>query len=61
MGTTTGPSIRHLDKHPLESSPRKVQLYSVGEITGQILRVMLHLRQSLQDKKQLPVWYDGRR
>jgi hypothetical protein len=38
-----------------------VQLYSVGEITGQILRVMLHLRQSLQDKKQLPVWYDGRR
>ncbi len=50
-----------LTKYPLESSPRKVQLYSAGEITGQILRVMLHPRRSLQDKKQLPVWYDGRR
>ena len=50
-----------LTKHPLESSPRKVQLYSAGEIFGQIARVMLNPRRSLQDKKHLSVWYDGRR
>lgn len=50
-----------LRKHPLESSARKVKLYSAGEITGQILRVLLHPRRALQDKKQLSVWYDGRR
>jgi glycosyltransferase involved in cell wall biosynthesis len=50
-----------LTKHPLESSPRKVQLYSAGEIFGQIARVLLSPRRSLQDKKHLSVWYDGRR
>ncbi|MBA4141879.1 MAG: glycosyltransferase [Nitrosospira sp.] len=47
--------------HPLETSSRKVLLYSAGEMLGQILRVLLHPRRSLQDKKQLPIWYDGRR
>lgn len=50
-----------LTKCPLETSARKVMLYSAGEIFGQILRVLLHPRRSLQDKKQLPIWYDGRR
>lgn len=50
-----------LRQHPLKTSSRKVALYSGREIAGQILRVMLHPRQTLQDKKQLSVWYDGRR
>ena len=50
-----------LTTHPLETSPRKVTLYSGREIAGQILRVLLRRRQTLQDKKQLSVWYDGRR
>jgi glycosyltransferase involved in cell wall biosynthesis len=50
-----------LTQHPLETSARKVALYSAREIAGQILRVLLHPRRTLQDKKQLSVWYDGRR
>ena len=50
-----------LTEHPLETSSRKVTLYSGREIAGQILRVMLHPRRTLQDKKQLSIWYDGRR
>jgi glycosyltransferase involved in cell wall biosynthesis len=50
-----------LRTHPLETSSRKVALYSAREIAGQILRVMFHPRRTLQDKKHLSVWYDGRR
>jgi glycosyltransferase involved in cell wall biosynthesis len=50
-----------LRKHPLETSSRKVALYSAREIAAQILRVILHPRRTLQDKQQLSVWYDGRR
>lgn len=50
-----------LTKHPLESSSRKIRLYSGREILGQILRVLLSPRRTLQDKKLLSVWYDGRR
>ncbi len=50
-----------LTQHPLETSSRKVGLYSGREIAGQILRVILHPRRTLQDKKQLSIWYDGRR
>jgi glycosyltransferase involved in cell wall biosynthesis len=50
-----------LRRHPLETSARKVALYSAREIAGQILRVMFRPRRTLQDKKHLSVWYDGRR
>jgi glycosyltransferase involved in cell wall biosynthesis len=50
-----------LMRHPLETSPRKVALYSSREIAAQILRVVLRRRRTLQDKTQLSVWYDGRR
>lgn len=60
-GRPRGLEFTILTDHPLESSPRKIQLYSAAEIAGQILRVMLSPRKALQDRKQLPVWYDGRR
>jgi glycosyltransferase involved in cell wall biosynthesis len=60
-GRQRGLQFTILTQHPLETSARKVVLYSAQEIAGQILRVMLHPRRTLQDKKQLSVWYDGRR
>ncbi|MDF0651957.1 MAG: glycosyltransferase [Nitrospira sp.] len=50
-----------LTRHPLETSSRKVSLYSGREIAGQLFRVLLFPRRTLRDKKQLSVWYDGRR
>jgi glycosyltransferase involved in cell wall biosynthesis len=50
-----------LTRHPLETSSRKAQLYSGREMAAQILHIVLHPRRSLQDGKQLPIWYDGRR
>jgi len=60
-GRQRGLQFSILRTHPLETSSRKIALYSAREIIGQILRVMLHPHQTLQDKKQLSVWYDGRR
>ena len=60
-GRQRGLQFRILTQHPLETSSRKVGLYSGREIAGQILRVILHPRRTLQDKKQLSIWYDGRR
>ncbi len=50
-----------LTAHPLDTSPRKISLYSWREIAGQILRVVFRRRRTLKDKKHLSVWYDGRR
>ena len=50
-----------LTGHPLETSSRKISLYSDREIVGQIFRVLLFPGRTLRDKKQLSVWYDGRR
>ncbi|MGE3977024.1 MAG: glycosyltransferase [Nitrospira sp.] len=50
-----------LTRHPLETSSRKVSLYSGREIVVQIFRVLLLPGRTLRDKKQLSVWYDGRR
>jgi glycosyltransferase involved in cell wall biosynthesis len=60
-GRERGLQFTILTQHPLETSSRKVTLYSWREIGGQILRVILHPRRTLQDKKRLSVWYDGRR
>ncbi|MBX3331242.1 MAG: glycosyltransferase [Nitrospira sp.] len=50
-----------LTRHPLETSSRKVSLYSGREIAAQIFRIFLLPKKTLQDKKHLSVWYDGRR
>jgi glycosyltransferase involved in cell wall biosynthesis len=60
-GRQRGLQFTILTKHPLETSSRKVALYSGREIAGQILKVVLLPRRTLQDKKQLSIWYDGRR
>lgn len=50
-----------LTKHPLETSSRKISLYSSREIAIQIFRIFFLPKKTLQDKKHLSVWYDGRR
>ena len=49
-----------LTRHPLETSPRKMLPYSGWEMAGQMLCLILNPRGALQDKRQLPIWYDGR-
>jgi glycosyltransferase involved in cell wall biosynthesis len=60
-GRQHGLQFTILTNHPLETSSRKVSLYSSREITGQIFRIFFLPKRTLQDKKQLSVWYDGRR
>ncbi len=60
-GKRKGLQFTILTKHPLETSSRKVSLYSGREIAGQIFRIFLLPKRTLQDKKHLSVWYDGRR
>ncbi|MDT8364329.1 MAG: glycosyltransferase [Nitrosomonas sp.] len=50
-----------LRKHPIETSPRKVELYSSKEIFSQLFRLLLSPWRTLQSKKRLSIWYDGRR
>jgi glycosyltransferase involved in cell wall biosynthesis len=60
-GRERGLQFSILTNHPLETSSRKFSLYSSHEIAGQIFRIFLLPKQTLQDKKHLSFWYDGRR
>ena len=60
-GRRHGLQFTILTEHPLETSSRKVSLYSGREIAAQIFRIFLLPKRTLQDKKHLSVWYDGRR
>lgn len=60
-GRQRGLSFTILTVHPLETSSRKVSLYSSREIAAQIFRIFFLPKKTLQDKKHLSVWYDGRR
>jgi glycosyltransferase involved in cell wall biosynthesis len=60
-GRQRGLQFTILTNHPLETSSRKVTLYSSREIAGQIFRIFFLPKKTLQDKKHLSVWYDGRR
>ncbi|THJ17810.1 MAG: glycosyltransferase [Nitrospira sp. CG24B] len=60
-GRQQGLQFTILTRHPLETSSRKVALYSGREIAVLIFRIFFLRKQTLQDKKHLSVWYDGRR
>ncbi|HSA87688.1 MAG TPA: glycosyltransferase [Nitrospira sp.] len=60
-GLRHGLQFTILTTHPLETSSRKVSLYSGREIAAQIFRVLLLPKRTLHDKRKLSVWYDGRR
>lgn len=60
-GRRHGLQFTILTTHPLETSSRKLSLYSGREIAGQIFRIFFLPKRTLQDRKHLSVWYDGRR
>lgn len=60
-GRRHGLQFTILTEHPLETSSRKISLYSGREIAIQIVRIFILPKKTLQDKKYLSVWYDGRR
>lgn len=60
-GRQHGLQFTILTQHPLKTSSRKVSLYSGREIAAQIFRIFFLPKRTLQDKKHLSVWYDGRR
>lgn len=60
-GRQRGLQFTILTKHPLETSSRKLSLYSSREIASQIFRIFFLPNKTLHDKKHLSVWYDGRR
>lgn len=60
-GRRQGLQFTILTRHPLETSSRKISLYSSREIAVQIFRISFLPKKTLQDKKHLSVWYDGRR
>ncbi len=60
-GRQQGLQFTILTGHPLETSSRKVTLYSGREIAVLIFRIFFLPKKTLQDKKHLSVWYDGRR
>lgn len=54
-------AFRIFRRHPLETSPRKLELYSGREIAAQFARLVLRPVRSLRSRKALAIWYDGRR
>ena len=50
-----------LHRVPLLTSGRKLELYSMGEIAGFMLRTALTGGRTLRSADACPVWYDGRR
>jgi glycosyltransferase involved in cell wall biosynthesis len=60
-GKTHKLKFKILSSHPLETSGRKIQLYSGREVFLQFMRLIFRPYRTLHDKKWLSIWYDGRR
>jgi glycosyltransferase involved in cell wall biosynthesis len=60
-GRPRGLQFTILTRHPVETSSRKIWLYSSREIAAQIFRIFFLPKTTLHDKKRLSLWYDGRR
>ncbi|MBK9306550.1 MAG: glycosyltransferase [Nitrospira sp.] len=60
-GRERGLQFTILTTHPLETSSRKISLYSGREVASLMFRIFFLPRRTLYDKKHLSVWYDGRR
>ncbi len=56
-----GKKVVILTSHPMETSARKVKLYSVGELLGILYKTVVGRGRPLKDKEACHMWYDGRR
>jgi glycosyltransferase involved in cell wall biosynthesis len=50
-----------LRRHPLQTSARKVRLYSCGELARFFKKAILRPRQTVTSREECSPWYDGRR
>jgi glycosyltransferase involved in cell wall biosynthesis len=57
----TGRTIVILHRHPLVTSDRKARLYTKREMAGSLLKSILTLGQTMRNRDDCYVWYDGRR
>ena len=56
-----GRTIVILHRHPLQTSARKVRLYTPREQLGFLLRTLVHRGRTLRSAAECYQWYDGRR
>ena len=56
-----GKKICILHRHPIQTSARKVKLYSPREMGGFMLRSLFAPKKTLRDREAAFMWYDGRR
>ena len=60
-GRAQGQRLIILQRHPLLSSGRKLELYSGREVAAQLLRLTTRPWSALKNPQSLALWYDGRR
>jgi len=60
-GEKAGRGIVILKRHPLLTSARKMQLYSMSELFRFFLRAAVSKSKTLRDRNACYAWYDGRR
>ncbi len=56
-----GRKVVILTAHPMETSARKVKLYSSRELLGILYKTVVGRGRPLKDKEACHMWYDGRR
>jgi glycosyltransferase involved in cell wall biosynthesis len=61
FGRTQGKRLVILKTHPLNTSARKLHLYSFREHFRVIFRAVLTNKKSLRSREHCSTWYDGRR
>jgi glycosyltransferase involved in cell wall biosynthesis len=61
LARESGRRIVILHRHPLQTSPRKVHLYSAREHGWFLLRLALRPGGVLRSREACHIWYDGRR
>jgi glycosyltransferase involved in cell wall biosynthesis len=61
LARASGKKMVILHRHPLQTSARKVRLYSRGELARFLKNAILRPRKTITSREACSPWYDGRR
>jgi|ERR1043166_487234 glycosyltransferase involved in cell wall biosynthesis len=61
LGRALGRSVVILHRHPLETSARKLKLYSTRQHFRIFWKATFRMRQTLTNREDCHIWYDGKR
>jgi hypothetical protein len=61
LARATQRKIVILHRHPIQTSARKMKLYTGRELGGFFLRSIFNHRRTVRDRAAAFMWYDGRR